>query len=90
MEGDQSLHGKGQVDDDLAFAKAIPKSRNNSVLRYFEYPCVELAVEVPDVVSLLCAHAPRLKALVKTATIIIAFKNFNLYRPLSLQVAAAL
>jgi hypothetical protein len=52
-------------------------------LFYFEYPCVELAVVLADVVSFLCAQAPRLNALAKTATIMIAFRSFNLYRPLS-------
>jgi hypothetical protein len=37
---------------------------------------VELAA-VEDVVSFFCAQAPKLKALAKTATIMIAFKNFN-------------
>ncbi|HJX25092.1 MAG TPA: hypothetical protein VJ252_02970 [Chthoniobacterales bacterium] len=48
---------------------------DNSLLSYFEYPCVELAV-VEDI-SFFCAQAPKLKALAKTATIMIAFKNFN-------------
>ena len=48
---------------------------DNSLLSYFEYPCVELAA-VEDV-SFFCAQAPKLKALAKTATIMIAFKNFN-------------
>jgi hypothetical protein len=48
---------------------------DNSWLSYFEYPRVELAVVA--VVSFFCAQAPRLKALAKTATIMIAFKNFN-------------
>jgi hypothetical protein len=40
------------------------------------------------VTSSLCwAQAPKLKALAKTATIMIAFKNFNLSRLLSQQVA---
>jgi hypothetical protein len=38
--------------------------------------------------SFFCAQAPKLKALAKTATIIIIFKNFNLSRLLSQQVAA--
>jgi hypothetical protein len=38
--------------------------------------------------SFFCAQAPKLKALAKTATIMIAFKNFNLSRLLSEQVAA--
>ena len=38
-------------------------------------------------VSLCWAQAPKLKALAKTATIMIAFKNFNLSRLLSQQVA---
>jgi hypothetical protein len=59
-------------------------------LVYFEYPCVELEVVVVMGASFFCAHAPKLKALAKTATIIIAFKNFNLYRLLSQQVAVAL
>jgi hypothetical protein len=48
---------------------------------------VELVVPV-DTASLCCAHAPKLKAVAKTAMIMIAFKNFNLSRLLSLQVAA--
>jgi hypothetical protein len=47
---------------------------------------VELA-EV-DTASFFCAHAPKPKALAKTATIMIAFRNFNVYRLLSLLVAA--
>jgi hypothetical protein len=74
-------NGKGQVDYDLALAKAIPQ-KDNSVLGYFEYPWVELAV-VLAAASLCCEQAPTVKAPAKTATIIIAFKNFNLYRPLS-------
>jgi hypothetical protein len=38
--------------------------------------------------SFFCAQAPKLKALAKTARIMIAFKNFNLSRLLSEQVAA--
>ena len=49
---------------------------DNSLLSYFEYPCVELA-DVEDIASFFCAQAPKLKALAKTATIMIAFKNFN-------------
>jgi hypothetical protein len=45
-------------------------------LVYFEYPCVELAV-VLDVASFFWAQAPKVKALAKTAMIMIAFKNFN-------------
>jgi hypothetical protein len=37
--------------------------------------------------SLCWAHAPKLKALANTATNMIVFNSFNLYRPLSLQVA---
>ena len=42
---------------------------------------MELAVVLADVVSFFDAHAPKLKALAKTATIMIAFKNFNLISP---------
>jgi hypothetical protein len=55
-----------------------------------EYPCVELAVVLEDIVSFFCAQAPKVKALAKTATIMIAFKNFNLSRLLSLLVAPPL
>jgi hypothetical protein len=53
---------------------------------YFEYPCV-LAVVPVDMVSCLRAQAPRLNVLTKTARSMIAFRNFNLYRLLSEQVA---
>ena len=51
---------------------------------YFEYVRVDAAV-VPVVVvdSFFCAQAPRLKALAKTATIMIAFKTLILFSPLS-------
>jgi hypothetical protein len=55
-------------------------------LIYLEYPRVEADV-VDDIDSFFCAQAPKLKALAKTATIMIAFKNFNLSRLLSLLVA---
>jgi hypothetical protein len=54
---------------------------------YFEYPRV-LAVVPVDMVSCLWAQAPRLNVLAKTARSMIAFRNFNLYRLLSEQVAA--
>jgi hypothetical protein len=53
---------------------------------YFEYPVVPADV-VAVVVSFFWAQAPKLKAPAKTATIMIAFKNFNLTRLLSLLVA---
>jgi len=43
-----------------------------------------------DDVSCLWAQAPNVKALAKRAMIMIAFKNFNLYRLLSQQVASPL
>lgn len=72
---------KARSMSDLALVKAIPNKR-----AYFEYPVVELVV-VDIGASFFCAQAPRLKALAKTVTIIIAFKNFNVYRLLSLLVA---
>jgi hypothetical protein len=48
---------------------------------------VELAVVLVDTASFFCAHAPKLRAPAKTATIMIAFKNFNVSRLLSPQVA---
>jgi hypothetical protein len=51
-----------------------------------EYPRVEADV-VLDIDSFFCAQAPKLKALAKTAKNMIAFKNFNLSRLLSLLVA---
>jgi hypothetical protein len=51
---------------------------------------VEPAVVLLDIVSCFFAHAPKLKALAKTATIMIAFNSFNVYRLLSLLVAAVL
>jgi hypothetical protein len=54
---------------------------------YFEYPRV-LAVVPVDMVSCLWAHAPRLNVPTKTARSMIAFRNFNVYRLLSEQVAA--
>ena len=48
---------------------------------YFEYPCVELAVDVVAAASLCCAHAPKLRAPAKTAMIMIALMNFNLVSP---------
>jgi hypothetical protein len=53
-----------------------------------EYPRVLADVPV-DMVSCLWAHAPKLNVLAKTARIMIAFRNFNLYRLLSEQVATA-
>jgi hypothetical protein len=50
---------------------------------YFEYVRVEAAVVPVDIVSFFCAQAPKLKALAKTATIIIAFKILILFSPLS-------
>jgi hypothetical protein len=50
---------------------------------------VELPVVVVAVDSFF-AQAPMLKALATMATIMIAFKNFNVYRLLSQQVAADL
>jgi hypothetical protein len=55
---------------------------------YLEYPCV-LAVVPVDIVSCFLAQAPKLSVLAKTARIMIAFRNFNLYRLLSAQVATA-
>jgi hypothetical protein len=55
---------------------------------YLEYPRV-LAVVPVDIVSCLWAQAPKVKVLAKTARIMIAFRNFNLYRLLSEQVATA-
>jgi len=52
---------------------------------YFEYPVVPVVLAV--VVSFFWAQAPKLKAPAKTVTIMIAFKNFNLTRLLSLLVA---
>jgi hypothetical protein len=50
---------------------------------------VELAVVLLDMFSFFCAQAPKLRALAKTATIMIAFKNFNVYRLLSQQGASS-
>jgi hypothetical protein len=75
---------KGQVVSDLAFCKAVPRTGKP---RYFEYPCVELDVLVDICDSFFCAHAPKLRALAKTVTIMIAFNSFNVYRLLSLPVA---
>jgi hypothetical protein len=88
--GCASQKGKGQVEHDLAPRKKPSAKMGQLSLVYFEYPCVELEVVVVMGASFFCAHAPKLKALAKTATIIIAFKNFNLYRLLSQQVAVAL
>jgi hypothetical protein len=46
---------------------------------YFEYVRVEAAVVPVDIVSVFWAQAPKLKALAKTATIMIAFKIFILF-----------
>src|SRR2546426_3444368 len=49
-----------------------------SISAYFAYPCVEVVVAAA---SLCCAHAPKLKAPVKTAMIMITFRNFNSISP---------
>jgi hypothetical protein len=46
---------------------------------YFEYVRVEAAVVPVDIVSFFCAQAPKLKALAKTVTIMIAFKILILF-----------
>ena len=46
---------------------------------YFEYVRVEAAVVPVDIVSFFCAQAPKLKALAKTVTIMIAFKTLILF-----------
>ena len=46
---------------------------------YFEY--LAPAVDVVVAASLCCAHAPKLRAPAKTAMIMIALMNFNLFSP---------
>jgi hypothetical protein len=46
---------------------------------YFEYVRVEAAVVPVDIDSFFCAQAPKLKALAKTVTIMIAFKTLILF-----------
>jgi hypothetical protein len=46
---------------------------------YFEYVRVEAADVSVAIVSFLCAQAPKLKALAKTAMIMIAFKTLILF-----------
>jgi hypothetical protein len=81
--------GKGQVEHDLALLKplwhrppadGVPRAGSPCHNVYFEYPVVEL-VDVDIGASFFCAQAPKLKALAKTATIMIAFKNFNVISP---------
>jgi hypothetical protein len=67
---------KARSIGDLALVKAIPNKRV-----YFEYPVVELAVVLVEADSFFCAQAPKLRAVARTAMIMIAFKNFNVISP---------
>ena len=71
---------KARSKHDLAFWANPPTKKQPAAVNYF------LAVGGGGA-SLVCAQAPSPKALAITTAIMITFKNFNLYRLLSQQVA---
>ena len=80
-DGKFRKEGKGQVETRPGLLGEIrPQFKTTSRLIYF------LAVGGGGA-SLVCAQAPSPKALAITTAIMITFKNFNLYRLLSQQVA---
>jgi hypothetical protein len=77
----QNVRGeKARSKHDLASWAKPPTNKTTSRCNYF------LAVGGGGA-SLVCAQAPSPKALAITTAIMITFKNFNLYRLLSQQVA---
>jgi hypothetical protein len=67
--------GKGQAAHDLAFSGQSHRQQITRRRTYFAYPVVPAVV----VTSLFCwAQAPNAKAVASKATIINAFKKFNL------------
>ena len=72
--------GKGQVETRPGLLGESAHNKQPATVNYF------LAVGGGGA-SLVCAQAPSPKALAITTAIMITFKNFNLYRLLSQQVA---
>jgi hypothetical protein len=72
--------GKGQVETRPGLLGESAHNKQPAAVNYF------LAVGGGGA-SLVCAQAPSPKALAITTAIMITFKNFNLYRLLSQQVA---
>ena len=72
---------KGQVETRPGLLGETAHNKTTSRCNYF------LAVGGGGGASLVCAQAPSPKALAITTAIMITFKNFNLYRLLSQQVA---
>ena len=78
----KSGKGKGQVETRPGLLGESAHNIQPAAVNYF------LAVGGGGA-SLVCAQAPSPKALAITTAIMITFKNFNLYRLLSQQVAPA-
>jgi hypothetical protein len=76
----KSGKGKGQVETRPGLLGESAHNKQPAAVNYF------LAVGGGGA-SLVCAQAPSPKALAITTAIMITFKNFNLYRLLSQQVA---
>ena len=74
---------KGQVGHDLASLRKLTADSKFGRRIYFAYFGAGVITS-----SFLCAQAPSPKEVTSTATIMITFKNFNLSRLLSEQVAA--
>ena len=72
---------KGQVATRPGLLGESAHNKQPAAVNYF------LAVGGGGAASLVCAQAPSPKALAITTAIMITFKNFNLYRLLSQQVA---
>jgi hypothetical protein len=81
MDTWESVKRKGQVETRPGLLGESAHNKTTSRWIYF------LAVGGGGGASLVCAHAPSPKALAITTAIMITFKNFNLYRLLSQQVA---
>ena len=77
---EKSEKGKGQVETRPGLLGESAHNKQPAAVNYF------LAVGGGGA-SLVCAQAPSPKALAITTAIMITFKNFNLYRLLSQQVA---
>ena len=73
---------KSQAGTRPGFLGEIPQWKSTACSIYFA-----VGAGAGATVSLCCAQAPSPKAVTRTATIMIIFRNFNLYRLLSSQVA---
>jgi hypothetical protein len=80
MDTWESVKRKGQVETRPGLLGESAHNKQPAAVNYF------LAVGGGGA-SLVCAQAPSPKALAITTAIMITFKNFNLYRLLSQQVA---